>query len=254
MDTSKKQRAGPRTDLALRAVYQGAEDYLTAWTTNISAGGLFISTEERREIGDPLQVTLSFPGLLAEVVVQGTVAWVRPAGAEEPAGLGLTVQDDASLQRMARVALQTSDTLYAAVDRPGVYRVAILEAAGPAQNACRRVLEDLGDIAAEAIEVVFCNSANEALHEISRRPADLLITDIDPPKGGGPALCAELRQQPASEGMQLLVIATGDDPRREDMRRMGVGDFVDKPIVIGRLLQTIVYLIHLRDLGAAAGG
>ncbi len=243
-------RREARKSLALRAVFQGAKAYLSAWTANISAGGLSIFTDEEHTIGQQLQVSLSFPGLLDEVIVHGDVVWVRARTETEPAGLGLSISDDESLQRMARVALLTNDMVYGDINRAGVYRVVVVEPPGAARDACRLALDQLGRIASESIEVVFAKNGEDALNEVARENPDLFVTDIAPPHTDTLATCTALKNNPATHATQVMVIADTGDPRREELRVLGVNEFIDKPIQLGRILETIVYLIHLRDVHA----
>ena len=61
----------------LRVNFRDRTDCLDA-TENLSRGGLFVQTAERFTVGQTVQLSVGFPGLLDPVDLKGEVVWVRP--------------------------------------------------------------------------------------------------------------------------------------------------------------------------------
>jgi uncharacterized protein (TIGR02266 family) len=80
----------------------------TAVTRNISAGGVFVASEELPRVGDRINLRFSLPGTGRQLAIQTEVRWLRakksPPDPEAPAGMGLqflnpTADDAAALDQ-----------------------------------------------------------------------------------------------------------------------------------------------------------
>jgi uncharacterized protein (TIGR02266 family) len=74
----------------VRLVAEGAE--LVGTTENVSEGGMFVAVEElalEAAQGAEIEVLLDVPGRDEPVRARGEVRWVRSAGEEQPAGVGI---------------------------------------------------------------------------------------------------------------------------------------------------------------------
>ena len=84
--------------------------------------------------------------------------------------------------------------------------------------------------------------ASAALHRIVRCHYDLIVIDLGLPDMDGTQLCREIRQMdhPNARAPIVILTANGDDHYRECCSRMGISDYILKPItplVAQRLVQ-----------------
>ena len=91
--TGGNQRALPRIDLQVTIDTAGAGGTLTGASRNISAGGVFVATEQPLRVGDQLKLELKLPDRRETITLDSKVRWVRlrrsAPRAHRPAGGGL---------------------------------------------------------------------------------------------------------------------------------------------------------------------
>lgn len=67
---------------------------------------------------------------------------------------------------------------------------------------------------------------------------DLVLLDLNLPKGEGATVLGALRQHPVCSGMPVIVVTSSDSPRdRERMRQLGVSYYFRKPSEYDEYLQ-----------------
>ena len=90
---SREMRASDRAPLQVKVDFQVNDMTCTGVTRNISAGGLFVATDELPRVGARINLRFSLPGTGRELAVQTEVRWVRekksPPDENAPAGMGL---------------------------------------------------------------------------------------------------------------------------------------------------------------------
>lgn len=90
------KRGSPRRPVKL-AVFYGEEKRLSGYTVNMSAGGLFLGTDQPLPQGEELNLQFSLPGNNQPILCRGRVAWVTsakaPANAHHPPGMGIEFLD-----------------------------------------------------------------------------------------------------------------------------------------------------------------
>ncbi|HEU5200378.1 MAG TPA: response regulator [Ktedonobacterales bacterium] len=97
----------------------------------------------------------------------------------------------------------------------------------PAQPMHQRIIQELGGL----YEVRHALTAGEALESLRRRPPDMLITEIDLPDMSGFALCEQIRSQPASTGLPILLLTARDGIMDKiNGFQSGADDYLVKPI------------------------
>jgi uncharacterized protein (TIGR02266 family) len=86
-------RSSERTNLEVKVDFGLNDMTYTGVTRNISAGGVFVATEDLARVGDRMNLTFSLPGSDRQLAVQTEVRWVRAKASthdqQEPAGMGL---------------------------------------------------------------------------------------------------------------------------------------------------------------------
>jgi type IV pilus assembly protein PilZ len=85
-------RTDMRIQKTLSLTYKDDLAFISAYTSNISTGGLFIKTDKPLRLGDQFLLRLQVPSLQEPLKVSCEVAWVRSADEatkKEPAGMGI---------------------------------------------------------------------------------------------------------------------------------------------------------------------
>jgi uncharacterized protein (TIGR02266 family) len=85
-------RSDMRIQKTLSLTYKDDQAFISAYTSNISTGGLFIKTDKPLRLGDQFLLRLQVPALHEPLKVSCEVAWVRGPSevtAKEPAGMGI---------------------------------------------------------------------------------------------------------------------------------------------------------------------
>jgi type IV pilus assembly protein PilZ len=95
-------RTAPRIERALSLEFKDREAFFRAYTGNVSAGGLFIKTENPLVIGDQLSIKLQLPGVSDPLQLKCEVAWARTKQQSQPgrpSGMGVKFTQISSRDR-----------------------------------------------------------------------------------------------------------------------------------------------------------
>lgn len=252
-DTEADRRSDPRIERTFRVKYPSLDDFVIAYTSNISRGGMFVLTEDPLPVGTVVRVSLELPDEEADegpvVPCVARVAYVQDPGGGEPAGMGLELVDvpAAIIQDLLMDALAdsappeeqtdatTSATLLIIEDDP-VYRkhlVDLLSKHWPSCHAAANGLEGLG----------------LAL----RLDPDLILSDVEMPQMNGWQLLRIVRSRAKLANVPVIFLTslTGEAERLRGYR-LGVDDYVHKPVE-AQELYTRVRGQLLRSQGRHAG-
>jgi DNA-binding NtrC family response regulator len=117
-------------------------------------------------------------------------------------------------------------------------------------------------LAPKGYEVIGAATLAEARQQISRGTADIILLDVQLPDGYGPSLLEETSRL-ALRPPIILITAYGDIDMAVDAMKNGAHDFLQKPIQLARLEQSILRaqevvamrreLTHLRNTQRRAG-
>lgn len=87
----EERRADPRAPVELEVHYRSAHDFLTAYTVNISGGGIFIKTREPLPLNQVVHLRFTLPGIPRVFNLHGLVVWTNPQPSRSsfPSGMGI---------------------------------------------------------------------------------------------------------------------------------------------------------------------
>lgn len=235
-----ERRKEPRTAMMLMVEYEGIDALIGDYTENLSHGGTFVATNQILPIGTDVELQLSFPGLLEPVLVHGTVRWTQH---EDPMGIGIEFSDapqNAKAQvLLARIAARSPDVqarsirVLVADDNPHIE--ALLRdglKAATTREYDRRVQFDL----------VGAADGRQALAQLTGAPFDLAIVDIYLPIVDGPQVIRAIREKFGAKVAIVGISGAGQAARQEAMTA-GANVFVDKPMRLQHLLDTVQTLL-----------
>jgi uncharacterized protein (TIGR02266 family) len=246
---SDDKRDGPRVPLVLRVQFPNQER-MVAVTENLSRGGIFVQTDRAFTPGEEVGLALSFPGLLNPVEVVGTVAWIRPASAEAPGGVGIRVVRDQDRQRLGEILSSAGQTR--ASDRTALpaegYRVLIVEDNPHIVEMYSYVLKKLasGELAGKVpLEVHFSPDGHHALQALRSSHFSLVMTDLYMPVMDGFALIERIRAEEPLKSIPVVAISAGGPEARERAMQLGVDIYLRKPVRFQEVLETVKQLLHI---------
>jgi uncharacterized protein (TIGR02266 family) len=250
-----EKRQYRRAPIMLKVRYRAAKDFLADYTENISAGGVFITTQEKFTEGTTLDFEISFPGLLDPIPLKGVVKWCRPhKSPEEPAGIGIQFIAEQSpgqghLATLVDQLDNRSDSQPEAAeqtDSKTVFRVLLVEDNVVVRDMFRYGIQKLtkrNKVPGTVLEVEEADNGKQAWDLLKKRTFNLLVLDLYMPVMGGDQLIQYVRQDPKLKDIPIIVVSSGG---REDHQRAiqsGADIFLSKPIKLKEMVETVEALI-----------
>ena len=106
----------------------------------------------------------------------------------------------------------------------------------------------LGELS-EQYQVVTCTNGKEALSEVLRSSADLVISDVMMPEMDGNQLCAKLKMNPNTNVIPVILLtAKNRDEDKLEGLETGADAYIVKPFNMDILRRTIVNLLNSHRL------
>jgi uncharacterized protein (TIGR02266 family) len=241
----EEKRADARVPFVLRVVFRDREDCLDA-TENLSRGGLFVQTRETFSLGQPLELSLGFPGLLEPVRLRGEVVWIRPPRADASGGVGIRVPNEGDRRRLDEVLGGRASR---AVSAPaGGFKVLLVEDNPMVVDLYSYVLKRL---AAEELrgkvpmEVHFASDGHAALAALGQGGFHLVLTDLYMPVMDGFALVERMKSDPRLRHIPVVAISGGGREAEARARTQGVEVYLRKPVKFAEVLETVKRLLRI---------
>ncbi len=249
-DPSNKRRSD-REPVTLYVEYEGADDLVGDFTENLSSGGTFVATNRPLPIGTDVHLVLSFPGLLEPIAIAGTVRWHRAAGATE-AGGDVAMEPGAGIEfapGSARDQLATVVDKIRARDPSMVsqtFRVLVVEdnrhVASLIHDGLRgSARRDFGN----GVQFVVRNAddGRQAIDMLRREKFDALIVDMYLPVIDGAKVIQAARSELGLDALPIIAVSAGGDTARKSALAAGANIFLDKPMRLRQVIDTIQRLL-----------
>lgn len=243
------RRRETREPVVLVVDYDGADDLVGDYTENLSTGGTFIHTERELEVGTEVQLILSFPGLVHPIPIDGQVRWARGSErADGGQGIGIEFvrMDTDSRARLEQViaAIARRDPTYVA----RVVKVLVVEDNPHVARLIREGLEGSSSQFGDQVSFRFCESSNgrDALELCRSQPFDAAIIDIYLPIMDGAQVIHALRSDAELAALPIIAVSAGGAPARDAALKAGADLFLDKPMRLRQVIESMRRLIALR--------
>jgi len=242
-------RRAPRVALVLRVEYPDAQQLAADYTLDIGAGGLFVHSEIPFEVGQAIELRLSFPGLLAPLEVSGTVRWRRrPDDPSGPCGIGVEFDPECTAGLGAFRRLLSRDE----PARGRTVRVLLVEDSTRMHDLFRHALGQLLDApGAQRVELRCAFDADGGYGELLTGTVDLVIVGLDLPGGSALELIRQLRGTPGLAGTPIVAVGSGAEVRA-DAFAAGADLCVDGRYLMIHLLGTLTALAAKPEASARA--
>jgi uncharacterized protein (TIGR02266 family) len=244
-DDDIDQRRDTREPVTLFVEYEGADDLIGDFTENLSSGGTFVATNRDLPIGTHVQLNLGFPGLLEPIAVEGTVRWSR--GNDGSRGAGIEFDAGPARDQLAAIVERIRQKDPRTVSR--LFRVLVVEdnkhVAELIQDGLRgSSRRDLGG----RVSFVFrsAEDGREAVEILRRETFDALIIDVYLPVMDGPKVIAAARTELGLVDLPIIAVSAGGDSARRSALDAGANIFLDKPMRLRQVIDTMQRLLAAR--------
>ncbi|NOK06267.1 MULTISPECIES: TIGR02266 family protein [Myxococcus] len=242
------KRQHPRVPAVLRVDYTDGRQARDV-TENLSHEGLFVQTDQAFVRGDEVRLALSFPGLLDPVEVSGTVAWLRPAGSDQPAGVGVRVEREQDRRKLGDILSAAGADSHASHAAHEGYRVLIVEDNPHIIEMYSYVLKKLasGELHGKVpLEVHFAPDGHHALLMLREDRFNLVMTDLYMPVMDGFALVERMREEEALRTIPIIAISAGGKEAQDRAMQLGVDIYLRKPVRFVEVLETVKQLLRIK--------
>jgi uncharacterized protein (TIGR02266 family) len=237
--TDEERRETERLAVALRVDYEDADDLIADYTENLSSGGACVASNREVDIGALVKLSLSFPGLVSPIRLDGIVRWCR----DDMLGIefieGMRTKLDALIERIrSRDPALVKRTLRVLVveDNP---HIAQLLAHGLGED--RRVITDI------AFDCRVASDGQVALQMLREQRYDVLIVDIYLPVLDGAGLILAVRSKLDMPNLPIIAVSGGGDSAKREALTAGANLFIDKPMRLKSLLERMREIMNLDE-------
>jgi uncharacterized protein (TIGR02266 family) len=241
-DDSLDKRREIREAVTLFVEYEGADDLIGDFTENLSTGGTFVATNRALPIGTHVQLNLGFPGLLESIAVEGTVRW--HGSTDGTAGAGIEFDAGPARDQLAAIVERIRQKDPRTVSR--LFRVLVVEdnkhVAELIQDGLRgSSRRDLGG----RVSFVFrsAEDGRQAVEILRRETFDALIIDVYLPVLDGPKVIYQARTELGLTDLPIIAVSAGGDAARRSALDAGANIFLDKPMRLRQVIDTIQRLL-----------
>lgn len=236
-------RKSQRMPVRLLVDYDDADDFISDYTENLSAGGTFIHTSRLLESDTTVHLVLAFPGLLQSITIEGVVRWSR---AGKQPGVGIEF-----LPGPGRDKLDALVALIEARDPRAVARVIKVLLADDNPHLAQLICTGLGASAkrtfGDAVSFYFATADDgaSAVHMLRTTVFDVAIIDLHLPVIDGARVIDHARGDLGLAELPILAISGAGERARESALSAGANLFLSKPMRLRDVLESMRQLVPL---------
>jgi uncharacterized protein (TIGR02266 family) len=250
MSDNDDKRKSDREAVTLFVEYEGADDLVGDYTENLSSGGTFVATNRELPIGTQIQLVLSFPGLLEPVSIVGIVRWTRGNRPSEvlqegeEAGAGIEFAPGPARDQLAHMIEKISQRDPKTVSR--LFKVLVVE---DNRHVAQLIQDGLRGSARRefgggvTFDVRNAEDGRQAIELLRKDTFDALIVDVYLPVVDGAKVISTARIDLALTNLPIIAVSAGGDAARKSALEAGANIFLDKPMRLRQVIETIQKLI-----------
>ena len=222
MSGSGSGRRLTRVPVQLEVQYRTSGNFLVAYSTNLSKGGLFLSTEDPLPVGSTLRLKIAVPGIDEAIEADATVTWVRPRATPEghPRGMGL---------EFAGAFGSYGEIIDRVVASFKGLRLLMVGAPGPTRSLVGRYLRSI--ISCEILELTVGDTLGLAAQQ-----ADLVVLDLESSGAEGLEAIRAIKVRTRTP----VIAMANDDPDRKAARRDGADEVLGSPPSFSDLQASVI--------------
>jgi len=255
MGDQETRRAHARMEVIFKIEYADSKTYLADYVSNVSGGGVFVATEKDFEVGQRIDFSISFPGVMDPIDCCGEVRWRRaPRDSTDdlPPGIGLSFifTSDAEAQRIRSLFLNLTDP--PPLGQSGIkavpFRVLLVEENQTVKTLFRSALEKFYDknmADREQLVVVEAENGHEANEILENESFDLAIIDYIMPDLDGLQIVREIRAKEKVRTLPVIVVSAGGEDAQRAAFEAGADLYLGKPVLLAQLFKSFQLLLRL---------
>ena len=231
----------------LRAEVGIGGDELITHTLDLSDEGVVVQVDRDAPLGSPVELALSFPGLLERCEMPTILVARRLAtGPGAPASWELQWSPSVPLPEPLAELLDRCRNRDAS--EPAGFRILLVEDSALTRQVFELALVKLLRGRVAGIELDAVEDGEVALSRLDSKTYDLIIVDCMLPGIPGDALISRLRADARLVATPMIAMSVGGDAIRQAALAAGADFFVQKPLVVTDLLTTVEKLSRVREL------
>ncbi|NLN62319.1 MAG: response regulator [Myxococcales bacterium] len=226
------RREDRRVQAVFRVTYNTLDKLVTAYTDNISKGGIYIKTSHLLPLNAMVAVKLVLPGTDDEVSCIGQVARVHNQGDSPhiPTGMAVVFRDmpRAGMERIeaciARLTLEEAASVERAPMAFQKRQVLVVDDDALQRERAAAIFREMGH------DVATAEDGLKGLAFCLRHPPDIVFTDVQMPKMDGWNFLRTLRAR-SSLSQTLVIFQTSLNSEKDRLLgyQLGVDDYIAKP-------------------------
>ena len=237
--------------LVLRAELREAARTIVGCAFELEPSSVFVATDDELPIGTELALALSFPNVLPPIELVARVVEQRGAGGPgELAGVRLAFDPAAGDRGKLDRLIARLDAPLDGTARP--CRVLVVEDNGLIRDMFAFKLSHFFSQPG-VVSIELADDAARAWALLADRAFDLVIVDHYLPAETGASLIARLRADSRLAKTPVVAMSVGGRAARDASLSAGADLFLDKPLVLRDLFNTMRVLLQRDELHAAGG-
>jgi uncharacterized protein (TIGR02266 family) len=224
------RREDERVSTSLQVNYENFDDFVVAYASDISQGGLFIDTEELLAEGSVVRLLLSLPSGGPTLRIIARVAHSVSDGERKGMGMDFLHVEGDPIAEQLRGYLTLNMGASVSISREKPATVLVVDDDAMFRDQAAMVMQRRGH------NVTVASNGLEALGIALREPPDLILTDVEMPTMDGWQLLRMVRARPSLSHIPLIFMTkmSGEEERLKGYR-LGVDDYIAKPFLFEEL-------------------
>ena len=238
-----ERRRAYRFAARIKVRFRSIEELVTAYTEDVSRGGLYVTAAQQLPPGTEVQLSLELPDGGEPALVPARVAYLLDeptarAQGRNP-GMGMQFLEDHVTPLAERIARFLADTIGSGQhERPGPIHALVVDNSASYRELVARSLEDAGH------HVTVAENGLEAFGKAMQRAPDIVLTDVTMPVMDGWQLLRLLRGRDATKKVPVVFLTSLDSERdRIKGYQRGVDDYIAKPFAGAELVARVLRIV-----------
>ncbi len=227
-----RRRAEPRVAAAFLVEYETLGELVSAYTVDVSTGGLYLKTTRYLPVGAVVRLHLKLPEEGPELRAVARVAYVlgedEATGHDRPPGMGMQFLDVGGApiaDEVARFLAKEAPEVELPPSPAGMSsRVLVVDDDVWHRERAAALMREAGH------DVVTADNGVKALGIAMQIQPDIILSDVQMPVMDGWQLVRMLRARPTLAQIPVVFVTSLDsDEQRLQGYRLGVDDYIAKP-------------------------